>query len=110
MVAPILGARLETGEVGAGIGFGIELAPDFCAGEHRGQEALLLQRRAMLDNRRAIDADMEWARCAGARQLVGDDGLLQRRRIVTAMLLWPAHTDKSGVVKFSMPGSLFVQR
>ena len=65
-LAVVLGAELERGQIAAGVGLGVALAPDLFAGEDLRQEALLLGVGAELDEERADHEEAERARACGA--------------------------------------------
>src|SRR5690606_7795094 len=113
VVAVDLGAALQAGEVGAGVRFGVELAPKFLAREDILQIALLLLLGAVVDQRRADDADAESVdagRGVDARHLLGHNGLLHGSRVAAAVLLRPAHTDEAGVVELAVPLAALLDR
>ena len=87
LLAVLLGARAQPGEVRARARFGEQLAPDLVAAQHRGQESFLLLGRAPRDDRRAghRDADREHAgRDVVVRLLFVEDALLPTRPAASA--------------------------
>ena len=85
--------RLQRGEVRAGLGLGVERAPDVLAAGDAWQVALLLLVRAVEHDRRADpgDAHAEAARRALVRHLFVVDELLHVGRGEAAVLLGPGH-------------------
>src|SRR5690606_27952672 len=99
-------ARLHVGEVGAGVGLRVALAPDRLAARDPGQEALLLLVAAERDQggREQPLADVaEPARPAGARVLLVPDHLLEQRRAAPARLARPAEPDPARLAEPSLP-------
>src|SRR5207302_5913702 len=83
LVAVQLGTRLYVGEVGAGVGLGVALAPQLLGVHDRRQEPLLLLLAAERDHRRpeepfADDPDPPWA--PRARVLLVEDDLARERQ------------------------------
>src|SRR5215208_4657815 len=75
--------------------------------------ALLLRLGAVHDERRADDAQAEgvdWAWRIGQRHLLGDDCLLHRPGILTAVLAGPAHADEARLVERALPGFTIGER
>src|SRR5690606_4996089 len=104
-------ARLHVGQIGTGTGFRIALRPELAAGDDLGQEALLLRRRAELDQRRADQAFADVAhapRPAGARVFFVEDHLLLDRQAATAVLARPADAGPAAGRELTLP--LLAQR
>ena len=96
LVAVALGARLHVGEIGAGIGFGVALAPDLRAVEDAGEESLFLRVGREVHDRRTEQSfadDADPARTAGARVLLVEDHLLHEGGAPTAVFGGPAEAD-----------------
>src|SRR5438034_301564 len=113
VIAPVLGARAQAGEVRARVRLGVQLAPHLLGGEDLSQITLLLLGRAVDDDGRPDEPDAEAVdrrRRVGARHLVGGDGLLHRRRAPAAVLRGPTHADVAGVVHRPVPGAALLER
>ena len=83
VVALVHGGGLERGQVAAGVGLGVELAPQLLGREDLLEIALLLRVGAVDDDGRPDDADAQAVgrrRRVGLRHLVGHDRLLHRPR------------------------------
>ena len=105
-VAVLDRARLQRGEVGAGLGLGEALAPDLLGGEDRLQVALLLLVGAVGDDDRAAHRqaeDVGRARRLQARGLADEDRLLDHRRAAAAVLLRPGDPGPAGLVQLVLP-------
>ena len=105
-VAVLDRARLQRGEVGAGLGLGEALAPDLLAGQDRLQVALLLLLGAVGDHDRAAHRQAEHV--GGARRLLAgrladEDRLLDHRRAAAAVLLRPGDPGPAGLVQLVLP-------
>ena len=92
----------ETGKVGAGAGFGEQLAPLLLAGEHRAEEALLHLFGAVGEDRRARQGDEEhrcvhWG-CSCLVQALVDD-LLQLGSYAEAAVALGVHDPGEPVVE-----------
>src|SRR5919202_189268 len=112
LVALAYGAGLEAGQVGAGIGFRVQLAPDVVGGEHAPQVALLLLLGAVHDQGRADQPQgeaVDGARHVGQGHLLGHDGLLHGPRLEPAVRARPAHADEAGLVQRPLPGFLLLE-
>ncbi|KTE30256.1 hypothetical protein ATE75_04335 [Sphingopyxis sp. H080] len=99
-------AGADIGEIRAGTGLRIALAPDFLAACDRGQEARLLLVGAEGEDRRAgeFDADMvEPGRGARARIFLGEDDLLGERGIAAAIGLGPADAAPARFAQPALP-------
>ena len=96
----------QRGEVGAGVGLGIALAPDMLAGQDLRQEALLLRLGAVLDQQRAEhdDAVVVGAGDAVALVFLGEDDLLGRRQAEPAIFLRPARAEPALLGQRHVPG------
>ena len=94
-------ARLERGEVGAGVGLGEALAPDLVAGEDRPEEPVLLLARAPDHQRRAAEQDAQHVgreRRPGAAELLEEDRRLGQRRAAPAVLGRPVDRRPAALV------------
>ena len=106
LVAVELGAGLHVGEVGAGVGFGVALAPDLGAAQDAGQEAALLRVGAEVHDRGAeqpLADDADAPRPAGARVLLVEDHLLDERGAAPAELGGPAEPDPAVAAELLLP-------
>ena len=113
VVARVDGAGLERGEVGAGIGLGIELAPQLLRREDLPEVARLLRVGAVDHDGGPDDAEAEAIGGRGRvhpRHLVGHDGLLHRPRAGAPDLLRPAHAQIARLVELAMPPAPVVER
>ena len=113
MVAIVLGARLQAGQVRTGVRFRIQLAPDFFGRQNPLQEAFLLVMGPVVDDGRPDNRQAEPIYGRGgvrARHFVRHDGLLHWTRVLTTVLLRPAHADETGLVQFAMPRHTRVKR
>src|SRR5438552_3789733 len=84
------------------------LAPDLVAREHGRDEAAALRLGAVVDERRAEEADAEDVqdgRRVGARQLGLHDRLLDLGAAPAAPLMGPVHTQVAGLVELLLPGA-----
>ena len=84
---------LHVAEVGAGVGFGVALAPVLGAGDDAGQEALFLLFAAEGDQGRPDQGFAEVADAAGAAGtgiFLVENHLLRRRQVASAVLFRPA--------------------
>ena len=100
------GARLQRGEIGAGVRLRVALTPDLLGREHRRDEAALLRLGAPLHERRADhhDADrVDRGRSVGAAHLLGVDELLEERRAASAVLARPVDADPLAGVHRPVP-------
>ena len=96
----------EVGEVGAGAGLAVALAPQLLAGDDRRQEPLLLLGRAEGDDRRAEQrlADVaDPARRPGPGVLLEVDDLLVQRQAPAAVLLRPADARPAVGAEVALP-------
>src|SRR6185369_17043524 len=101
-VAVALRAGPDGREVAARAGLAEELAPHLVAGEDRREKARLLLRAAVGDERRpgVVDADpVQELRRAGASELFVQDGLMDGRGGVAAVLARPEEADVARVVE-----------
>src|SRR5690606_6549197 len=99
-------ARLHVGEVRAGVGLRVALAPDLLAAQDRRQEATLLGVAPERDQRRPEQplADVaEPAGPAGARVLLVPDHLLQERQLAAAQRARPAEPDPARRAEVPLP-------
>ena len=104
-VAVSLGARLQRGEVGAGVRLGEQLAPDLLAGEDRRQETLLLRVGAEVDDRgpgEALAERVETIGRAGTVVLLQVDRLLGQRCLAAAVGARPGEAGVPGGVDLSL--------
>ena len=100
------GPRLHVGEVGAGVGLGVSLAPDLRPVEDAGQHRELLGVGAEMDDGRAEQAladDADASGAAGARVLLVEDHLLDERRAAAAVLGGPPEPDPTVAAEFLLP-------
>ena len=95
VVAVLDRSHLQRGEVGAGVGLGVALAPDDVAGEDVRDQLFLLLLGAVDHECRAgvVDADDGRVRRAKVRQLLGKDDLLHERQVLPAVLRRPRGRD-----------------
>src|SRR5579875_2651474 len=99
-------ARLKSGQIGTGVGFGIALAPDFLGSEHLVQVALALLLGAQKDQRRpdAVDRQrvgaVNWK--SQPQRLVLVDRLLDDSGAAAAPFFGPMQRDVTGVVEPAM--------
>ena len=95
VVAVLDRARLEGGEVGAGVGLGIALAPDDVAGGDAGEELLLLLFVAVDDHGRAGVGHADEARVGRAvvRELFREHYLLHVAHPLSAVFPRPRRRD-----------------
>ena len=89
-------ACLQCGEVGAGVRFGIALAPERLAGKDRAQVTLLLRRGAPMNQRRSEQPDA--GSCEGyggveAFEFLIADRLVQERSAAPAILSRPGYSE-----------------
>jgi len=101
------GARLQRGEVGAGVRLRVALAPDLLGGEHGRNEAALLLLAAPLHERRADHHDtdrVDRLRRVRASHLLGVDELPQERRAAAAVLARPVDPHPVAGVHGTVPG------
>jgi len=101
-------ASLERGQVGAGVGLGVALAPDLLAGEDFGGVALLLLFGPVGDDRGAGHADaqdVQDGRGLGQRHLLLQDQLLHEGESLAAVFLGPGEPDESGVEELALPAA-----
>jgi hypothetical protein len=94
LVAIAHGARLQAGEVRAGVGLGESLTPDLISGQDWGQIALLLLLGAPRHDRWTGEQQAEHVGrqgSAGAPELLEEDRRLGQRRPAPAVLAWPVH-------------------
>ena len=99
-------SRGERGEVGAGVGFGIALAPPVAAAQVAGQVAALLRRRAEGDDDRShqLGAERIDARREAPHQLVLEDVAADRAPAGAAVLGRPGRRRPALGVENSVPG------
>src|SRR5262249_53395979 len=113
MIAGVLGARLQTREIGPRVRLRVQLAPDLFGRQHLLEVALLLRLGAVHDDRGPDEPDAEAVdrgRRADAGILVLQDGLLHRRRAPAAVLLGPQHADVTRLVELAVPGLALRER
>ena len=108
-------ARLggDVGEVGAGAGLGVALAPQLLDGHDLRQEALLLLLGAERDQRRAEQLLAEVVDAGGrvgAGVLLVEDHLLEQRQPAAAVLLGPADAGPAVLREVPVPGHALVVR
>ena len=96
----------QGGEVGAGAGLAVALAPDVLAGEDAGEEALLLRLRAVADQQRAEHDDAMVRRAGDAVALVflHQDELLGGGQAHAAMLARPGGGEPAMGDQGHVPG------
>src|SRR3954471_13846741 len=100
------GRGANSGEVTAGAGLGVTLAPDVGAVQDAGQEPVLLLLRAERRDRRAgelLTEVVDPAGRAGPRVLLVEDDLLRHRRTATAGLARPPESDPAGPAELPLP-------
>ena len=99
-------AGRKAGEVGAGAGLGIALAPRHVAGEDARQVLRLLLGRAGVDDQRADEAQAVRIRRrrADAAHLLEQDDLLRQRRAHAAGRFRPVRRDPAALVELAVPG------
>jgi len=105
-VADELRARAQRGEIGAGAGLGVALAPYLLGGEYLRQVALPLLLGAELDQCRPDHLHAHHAderRRAGTDHLLVDDGLAHDVCALAAPLLRPGEREVAGLVDFPLP-------
>src|SRR5438128_167491 len=108
MVALVDGAGAQAGEVGAGAGLGIALAPDLVTAENLWQVPFLLVLRAPMNKGRPQEAHPDGPgqdRGAGAEILLVEDDLLHEADAAAAIFLGPGQPDPAGGVHLLLPGA-----
>ena len=106
------GPGLEVGEVGAGVGLAVALAPQLLAVDDARQEALLLLGRAEGDHRGAeqgLPDVADPARGPGPHVLLVVDDLLVQRQAAAAVLLGPAHARPAVGPEVALPRQALVE-
>src|SRR5436305_12009221 len=101
MVALVDGAGPQAGEIGAGAGLGIALAPDFVGAEDLRQVVLFLLLGAPMNQGWAEQVEAALARQdrrPGAEILFVPDHLLHKVSAAAAILLWPGDADPARFV------------
>ena len=100
------GAGLDVGEIGAGVGLGIALAPDLGPAQDARQHGSALVVGAEVHDRGPEEPfadDPDPARPAGARVLLEEDHLLHERRAAAAVLGGPTEPDPSVTTQLLLP-------
>ena len=113
IVAVLHRARLQGSEVGAGIGFGEALAPDFLATENFGDVALLLRFRTVRHEGRTDDHQPQQVghfRSLGASHLFREYCLLDQRGSPPAVFLGPVDARPAGIVHLALPSAAILER
>src|SRR5271155_2023538 len=108
MVAVKLGFGLQIGEIGAGVGFGKALAPDFFGAENFGDEAGFLRVGAAGDDSGADEAEAErvgHGRSFNAGHFFPEERLLHERGAAAAVFFGPGDSGPAAVVEFALPGA-----
>src|SRR5690606_37407314 len=103
----------DRGEVGAGAGFGIALAPQFADGADAGQEALLLRLGAEGQHGRAqqfLTHVRDPRGGVGLGVFLVEDDLLPHAGFAAAVLLRPAQTSPARRRQMTVPGQPLVER
>ena len=100
------GACGQAGEIGAGAGLGIALAPRRLARQDTGQEARFLLVGAGRDDDRAdeIEPVRVGRRRTGAHDLLEQDDLLRQARAHAAIFFRPMRRDPAALEQLPMPG------
>ena len=101
VVAPVNRPRLHCGQVGAVVGLGQALAPDFFSRRNPGDIALLLFRRAPLHQRRSHPRDalkIDRGRSLGAVEFLIVNDLLDEAGATSAILLGPVDAHPAVVI------------
>src|SRR5262245_21510355 len=108
VVAVEHGAGLERRQVTARARLAEPLAPDLVAREHGRDEAPALRLAAVVNERRAEEADAEDVqdgRRVGARQLRLEDRLLDLGGAPASPLLRPSHAEVAALVQLALPST-----
>src|SRR5690606_14807803 len=110
VVAVAYGGGLEGGEIGAGIGLGVALAPPYVARENIGQESLFLLIGAIGedDRRDHLEAKRHCFRCPHPGTLAGKNVLLYRRPASAAVFHRPIGRCPSLFVENLLPAYIIV--
>src|SRR5206468_1609354 len=90
----------------------VQLAPDLLGAEDLLEVTLLLPLRAVGDQRRPADGNpkpIDRARGANPRHFLGDDRLLHRPRVLTAVLPRPTHPHVPGLPHLAVPGAALLE-
>src|SRR5690606_37963215 len=98
---------LHIGQVRAGGGLGVALAPELLAGTDAGQVTLLLHLAAEGNQRgpgKRLANVADAARATGAGVLFVEDHLLLDAGAATAVLRWPADTGPAALGELLLPG------
>ena len=106
LVAVALGPGLDVGQVAAGVGLGIALAPQLGSLTDRREEAGLLLGRAVMDQGRAeqpLAHDVDPARGGGAGVLLVEDDLLGHGGPATPVLDRPAQAGPASPRQHLLP-------
>src|SRR5277367_408053 len=105
-VAIFDGARLQRSDVGAGVGFGVSLAPDFFGGQYLRDVPFLLLLGAQADQSRADQHDAENVhqhRRLDPGHFLAVDELLRDACVAPAVFFGPAQADPSAFIKLPVP-------
>ena len=105
IVAVIVRAHAQRGEIGAGVRFGIALAPEDLAAQSLRQKKRLLRIRAVVNQDRAdhADAHRRQGRRGRACALFGEDHVLNPSPVAAAISLWPCRRRPALPVQHALP-------
>ena len=112
MVATVDGAGAQAGEVAAGIGLGIALAPQLVGAENARQMPLFLLLGSPVDEGRAQQVQRARRRQdgrAGAEIFLVENDLLHKAGAAPAIFLRPGDPDPAGGVHLLLPGNALFQ-
>ncbi len=113
MIAIVDRAGAQAGEIAAGVGLGIALAPQLVGAEDLRQMPLLLLFGAPVDEGRAQQVERAGGRQdrgAGAEILLVEDDLLHEIGAAAAIFLGPGNADPAGGVHLLLPGDALFER
>jgi hypothetical protein len=113
LVAVALGPRLEVGEVGAGFGLRVALAPQFLTRGDLRQEPPLLLLGAVVQDRgpdQALAHDADAPGPAGTGVLLVEDDLLEQARAPAAVLLRERQAHPAGRAERPLPGEALLEQ
>ncbi len=108
VIAVELGFGLQSGEIGAGVGLGKTLAPDFFRAENFGNEALFLGFCSASDDGGTDQPKAERVghrRSFGASHFFPEKRLLHEGGAATTVLFGPRDGGPAAFVKLALPGA-----